>query len=81
MSVYDERPSGQGGFSDHPRRDLPRYTRTMGIVRWVILAAVSVFAIIMILNYLGAFGSDGGAQDADVRRDRGPYADRRRRWC
>jgi len=36
----------------------------MGIVRWMILAAMSLFALIMILNYLGAFGSDGGAKDA-----------------
>lgn len=32
----------------------PRFVRTAGIIRWVILSLVSLFALVMILNFLGA---------------------------
>jgi len=40
----------------------PPLTHTMGIVRWIILGGVTLFALIMILSYLGAtpWSTEGG---------------------
>ncbi len=57
--LYEEEPLPEG------EEKAPPLTHTMGIVRWVILGAMTLFALIMILSYFGMTPwseSSGGAQ-------------------
>src|SRR5574339_343418 len=57
--LYEEEPLPEG------EEKAPPLTHTMGIVRWVILGAMTLFALIMVLSYFGMTPwseSSGGAQ-------------------
>ncbi len=41
--------------------DAPRFTHTMAVVRWFILGGMTLFALIMILNYFGLTPGSGAA--------------------
>jgi Cu(I)/Ag(I) efflux system membrane fusion protein len=46
--------------------DTPRFTRAMGVLRWVVFGAMAVFAVIMALSYFDVIGGSA-PQDGAVR--------------